>query len=121
MGEGVLVESRCFPGHLGPFEVVVANWTLHFIKERKAYLHDVYNNLAPEGLLILTEKTVQSDLAKDLYHSWKRAHGVSLAEIADKAARLDGVLMPFPLTWYFDVLTELGFCDVGACTLCMDL
>lgn len=37
-----VILSETFPFAAGPFGFVMANWTLHFIKEREQYLRDVY-------------------------------------------------------------------------------
>ena len=45
-----------------PLGAVLANWTLHFMSAalREAYLHSVLHALAPGGVLVLTEKTLQA-------------------------------------------------------------
>ena len=41
---------------------------------------------------MLTEKTRQDAATRRLYHEWKASRGVPMAEIARKAAALEGVL-----------------------------
>jgi len=110
----ILEESSKFPQHLGPFEVVLVNWTLHFVsaQRRGEYLSDIFQGLAPGGLLVLTEKTTQSPHAQNLYHDWKIMQGMTREQVAEKAARLEGVLTTFPLVWYFQTLSGVGFQDV---------
>jgi hypothetical protein len=65
---------------------VLCNWTLHFIPdpcERMAYLASLFQALAPGGVLVLTDKTLQSPLERRLYHEWKMAppRSVSPAEV----------------------------------------
>jgi len=107
-----LIQSEQFPLEHGPFDVVIANWVLHFIKDREAYLRDVKNSLSPNGVLILTEKLTASALANELYYDFKRANGVREKEIEIKKQRLEGVLTTYPLSWYLDTLTGLGFTQV---------
>ena len=106
-----LVHSEKFPANHGPFRLVLCNWTLHFVPpdERGAYLHEVRNGLAGDGLLVLSEKTAQSPFNERLYHDFKRSRGVSEDEIAAKKRRLVGVLEALPLHWYLDALRTLGF------------
>lgn len=103
-----LIESADFPKGEGPFDVVIANWTLHFIQERENYLKDIMASLTSGGCLILTEKTVCSDTVTSLYHEFKRDQGLSGTEIREKALRLQGVLEPYPVTWYYHVFYTIG-------------
>ena len=104
-----LICSDSFPVSLGPFDVVVANWVLHFIPERKRYLASISSSLAAGGLLILSEKVISTPLCHDLYHDFKRANGLSELEIETKQRQLRGVLVQYPLNWYLSTLLELGF------------
>ena len=107
--KATLIESEQFPAEHGPFDVVIANWVLHFIKDRRAYLEDIKKSLAPGGVLILTEKITGSLLANELYYDFKRRNGMTEEQIEEKKQRLEGVLDTYPLQWYLDNLTELGF------------
>lgn len=95
------------------WDVIIINWTLHFIKDRKKYLEAVYEALTPGGLLFLTEKTLNSsEEEKKDYINFKKGKGISLEEINAKALALDGILIPFPIEWYYDTLQELGFKNI---------
>ena len=107
--QATLIESNFFPGEHAPFDFVLANWVLHFIPERRDYLAAIKQSLAKNGTLILTEKLQCSDRVHDLYHDFKRCNGISEEEIRSKQQRLQGVLIPHPLSWYLDTLNELGF------------
>lgn len=107
--KATLIESERFPVGHGPFDAVIANWVLHFIEDRAAYLADIRQSLSPNGVLILTEKMAGSELANELYYDFKRSQGVSEEQIAEKKQRLQGVLTPYPLQWYLDTLDGLGF------------
>lgn len=112
--KATLIHSDRFPADSAPFDVVAANWVLHFmpIPEREAYLRDIYEGLAPDGILILTEKVSSSALAHELYYEMKRRNGVTEAEIQEKRRQLEGVLITRPLGWYFEKLESLGFRSV---------
>jgi len=107
--KATLLQSNTFPEDHGPYDVIIANWVLHFIPERETYLQAIRRSLAPGGVLILTEKVAAGELANELYYDFKRANGVSEAEIAIKKQRLQGVLTTLPLEWYLVQLRELGF------------
>ena len=94
------------------FDVVLANWTLHFIRDRAAYIRDMYDAMSDGGTIILTDKMATNTLVRDQYHAWKRSVGVSAEEIARKEAALAGVLTTKPLEWYLESLRNVGFKDV---------
>ena len=104
-----LIHSETFPKKYGPFDLVLANWTLHFIKEREAYLHDIYDSLTEKGILVLSERMKSSDIVYKQYHTFKRSMGLSEQEIREKEAAIEGVLVPYPIEWYFETLKEIGF------------
>jgi len=107
--KATLIESNHFPVEQAPFDIVIANWVLHFIKEREAYLADIKRSLGPEGALILTEKVTASPLANELYHDFKRKNGMNEQQIEEKKQRLEGVLITQPVEWYLDKLNSIGF------------
>jgi SAM-dependent methyltransferase len=95
------------------WQVVLANWTLHFVRDRAQYLASIYKAMAPGGTLIISDKMAHGILEETLYHNWKRSQGVSDDEIKEKQQRLVGVLVPMPLSWYLDTLKTLGFEDIA--------
>lgn len=95
-----IVLSESFPGELGPFRLVTANWTLHFIKHRMAYLDEVFEALEPGGALVLTDKMRSGAEMRSLYHGFKRERGMTEEQILAKEKALEGVLTPLPLTDY---------------------
>lgn len=107
-----LILSECFPADAGPFDMIIANWTLHFIGEREAYLRDIFTALKPGGIFVLSEKMESTRFVHDRYHDFKRAQGVSDAEIAAKEASIEGVLTTKPLDWYLGALARIGFSDI---------
>lgn len=96
----------------GSYDVVCANWTLHFIQQREQYLKDIFNSLNSEGILILTDKMSYSRETEVSYHKWKEQQGVSKEEIQRKKNSIIGVLTTKPLTWYLEILKNIGFEDI---------
>ncbi len=107
--QATLIQSEKFPVEHKPFDVVMANWVLHFIEDRENYLEAIRHCLSPDGVLILTEKVSASPLANELYYDFKRRNGVTEAQIEEKKQRLEGVLTTYPINWYLDKLKQLGF------------
>ncbi len=110
-----LILSDSFPSDAGMFDVVTANWTLHFIRDaslRALYIHDISKSLSAEGVFILTDKMEATQDEYDGYHNFKRTMGLSDTEINEKARALEGVLIPFPVQWYEEILSQTGFRSV---------
>lgn len=107
-----VIHSQTFPTAHAPFDMVLANWTLHFVPERDAYIADIKSSLQSDGIFILTDKMSSSKFVHDQYHNFKRTNGVSEEEIARKEASIKGVLETRPLEWYFDTLQKVGFRDI---------
>lgn len=94
------------------YDVVLANWTLHFINEREEYLRDIYNSMSTGGLLVLSDKMEHSQEIENLYYDFKRANGVSEEVIQKKKLALVGILTTRPLQWYLDTLKTIGFSGI---------
>lgn len=96
------------------WDVIIINWTLHFIKDRQEFLCSAYDSLLPGGLLFLTEKTLSpSEIDSINYKDFKIAQGMSLTEIENKTRSLEGILVSKPLEWYIETLEFLGFKDIS--------
>lgn len=106
--EATLIHSDSFPEIQGPFDYVLNNWTLHFIRNPLEYLEAIKRSLAPGGTLILSDKVSSSACVHDLYYDYKRANGVTEEEIDRKRQQIEGVLVTYPFTWYLNVLANLG-------------
>lgn len=104
-----IIHSDVFPAARGPFDMVIANWTLHFIKAREDYIRSIFNGLNPGGVFVLSERMEGSQTSYQLYLDYKRSKGVSEDDIMKKEKALVGVLEPLPLQWYFGVLEKVGF------------
>lgn len=112
-----LIHSATFPKEKGPFDLVIANWTLHFIteeKKRTEYLRDIRESLSPSGILILSEKMASTPLVHNQYTVFKRNNGISDGAIAENTAAVKGVLVSYPLSWYVDALEKSGFTSIEA-------
>lgn len=107
-----LIETAHFPIQYAPFEVIMCNWTMHFIKEREQYIQAVFEGLKSGGLFILTEKTIQSDAMKILYHNFKLKQGLILEQIEQKERNLAGVLVPYSLEQNLTMLKQTGFINL---------
>ena len=96
--------------------VVSLNFTLQFIakEQRIELLKNIYNGLAPGGILILSEKLHFEDehlntLLIDMHHEFKKANGYSELEISQKRTALENVLMPETLLVHQQRLDAVGF------------
>lgn len=107
----LIIHANHFPNK--QFDVVLAHWTLHFVKEREKYLRDIYDNLNDNGILILTDKMTQDKVSKDLYYKWKLSNGVSWEIIKEKEQKLIGILDSLNLEWYLDTLAKVGFRNIN--------
>ena len=104
-----LICSETFPEAQGPFDYVLNNWTLHFIRNPLRYLEAIIRAMSPGGILILSDKVSSSELVHDLYYDYKRSNGVSEVEIEKKRQQIDGVLVTYPSSWYLNALSNTGF------------
>ncbi len=96
--------------------VVIMAWTLQFVRpmRRDTLIRNVYQNLRPGGVLILTEKVLGPDaglnrLYIDLYLNYKREQGYSELEIAKKREALENVLIPYRVDENIELLQHNGF------------
>jgi tRNA (cmo5U34)-methyltransferase len=96
--------------------VVVLNFTLQFIpdEQRAVMLAKLATNMRPGGALILSEKIRFEDASTqanmtELHHDFKKYHGYSDLEIAQKRAALENVLIPNTEQQHLQRLTEAGF------------
>lgn len=110
-GISQLIRSDSFPKD--KYDMVICNWTLHFIKTKIQYLTDIFNGLEDGGMLILTDKTKNDGVELELYHDFKRGAGVSEELIAAKAASLHNVMFVNDPMWYLTTLRDIGFRDIS--------
>lgn len=94
----------------------ILNYTLQFIRplQREDFIHRVYQNLRPGGILLLSEKVISHDRRLNreyisIYHQFKRTKGYSELEIAKKREALENVLIPFSIDENKALLKSCGF------------
>jgi tRNA (cmo5U34)-methyltransferase len=96
----------------GNYDMVLANWTLHFVNERKEYIQDVYDNMNNGGVFILSDKTPQDDFIKEMYYDFKRSNGITDEYIYEKEEKLKGYMNLMPIRWYLDTMKLTGFRNI---------
>lgn len=99
--------------------LVVLNLTLQFLPpaERDDVIAGIAAGMLPGGALLLSEKICfedprQQDLMTKMHHDFKRAHGYTDLEIAQKRAAIENMLIPEPLQRHVQRLTDAGFSAV---------
>jgi len=93
-------------------DIIVANYTLQFIRPMR-----LYTGLNEGGLFIFSEKVVFEDKVLDkqmidIYYDYKKAQGYSEYEIAQKREALENVLIPFTIEENIRMCKEAGFSRV---------
>jgi len=108
--------TRLQTNNVGTF---LLNYTLQFIRPllRESFTQQLYDNLRPGGILLLSEKTINHDKRLnrhyiDIYHDFKRTKGYSELEIANKREALENILIPFSVQENKALLKKAGFSTV---------
>jgi tRNA (cmo5U34)-methyltransferase len=114
-----LIEDDITSCELKNASVVVLNYTLQFIapEQRQEILRRIFDNLNPGGAIILTEKITHDneklrDTLYELHLGFKRAHGYSDLEIAQKREAIENVLVPLTSDQNITLLQNAGFQNV---------
>lgn len=101
--------------------VVIMNYTLQFTDplKREAIIRRVYNGLRHNGILLVSDKLLQTntDISRtfiDKYYNMKRLNGYSELEISQKREALENVLIPYTLEEETALFTSCGFKGVDA-------
>jgi tRNA (cmo5U34)-methyltransferase len=96
--------------------VVTLCWTLQFIRplRRDNLIRWIYDALADEGVLIVTEKILTNSghmnrFFIDLYYEFKKRRGYADAEIVRKREALENVLIPYRLDENVELFRRNGF------------
>jgi tRNA (cmo5U34)-methyltransferase len=96
--------------------IIILNYTLQFIRpiEREELLKKISNSLAPNGILILTEKVITKNsklnkILTDIYYKFKKQNGYSDYEIVQKREALENVLIPYTEDENRILLNKVGF------------
>lgn len=106
---------------------IVLNLTLQFVppSERHGVLQASYDALLPGGALLLSEKikftdSAVNELLIDLHHDFKRSHGYSDLEIAQKRTAIENRLIPDSLEQHVERLKQVGFATVAPWFQCFN-
>jgi tRNA (cmo5U34)-methyltransferase len=98
---------------------VILNYTLQFVSPffRRRLLKKIHEDLFQEGILIVSDKTLQSSpevsrVFSDNYYRFKRSMGYSELEISRKREALENVLIPYRVEEERDLLLDAGFNSV---------
>jgi 2-polyprenyl-3-methyl-5-hydroxy-6-metoxy-1,4-benzoquinol methylase len=102
------INASHFPSEMGPFDVILCNWTLHFIQNKVNYLRSMIDSLNPGGVLILSDKTETTGIDLEMYHEFKRSQQVSDAEIQAKHNSVKDMMYINDPQWYIGTLQYLG-------------
>ena len=96
----------------GRYDMVLANWTLHFVQDRYDYIKNIHDSLNTDGILILSDKTLQDPIIEDMYYDFKRSCNVTQEYIDEKKQKLKGYMFPYSVEWYMTTLKVLGFNNI---------
>jgi tRNA (cmo5U34)-methyltransferase len=100
--------------------IVIMNFTLQFIgkQDRQLILDRIYNGLNDGGLLLLSEKIIQSDkkindLLIELHENFKLENLYSREEIENKKESIKNVLIEDEINTHQSRLSKSGFARFG--------
>ena len=91
------------------YEMILCNWTLHFIENKENYLQSMSDSLTDGGTMILSDKTSKDTEMIKMYHDNKLKLGVTKEVIEEKQKQLENVMFINSAEWYHKKLSELGF------------
>lgn len=111
-----LICSRIEDVQIANASVVLINLTLQFLDQHKRdrLIQRIFNGMKPGGILLLTEKTVQThpvleSLEQKYYRTFKLENGYSELEISQKRDALEKVLVPDTIETHLTRLKTSGF------------
>ena len=92
-------------------DAVLLNYTLQFLPpaDRDALLSTIHQQLAPTGVLLLSEKIRTDDFDVEAHLDFKRVNGYSELEISQKRTALENVMRIDSLATHLDRLERSGF------------
>ena len=91
------------------FDIIIANWVLHFIKDKSNILTKFYNSMNSSSTLILSEKVSTDLVIRKFYHNFKISNGLSKQQVENKERSLIGVMYLLSLKDYILLLNTIGF------------
>lgn len=96
--------------------VVVLNFTLQFIdiKDRDMIIRNIYEGMAPGGILMFSEKIIfsspkENNFQISVHRQVKKMNGYSELEIEQKQLAVERVLIPETLEQHYNRLQKNGF------------
>jgi trans-aconitate methyltransferase len=107
-----LILNSEFPTDQGPYDVVISNWTLHFIKKKREYLEKIFESLNSHGSLILTDKTTKDPEVICYYHDMKLKNGATQEDVKKKEESIKDIMFLDDPSWYLSTLQNIGFSKV---------
>jgi tRNA (cmo5U34)-methyltransferase len=125
--ETILHESDIRAVPVENASLVVLNLTLQFLApaERLPLLQSIFDGMQPGGALLLSEKICFDDpgeqqLMTNLHLEFKRVHGYSELEIAQKRTALEETLIPETISVHIERLKTCGFRTASAWFQCFN-
>ena len=107
--------------------LAVMNLTLQFVntRQRLPLLKKIHSGLIPGGALFIAEKMEMpnhsgQELFTELHHQFKKAHGYSELEVAQKRTALENVLIPETMETHIARLRKAGFGQIYHCFSCLN-
>jgi trans-aconitate methyltransferase len=94
------------------FDIIIANWVLHFIQDKSNVLEKFYNSMNKSSTLILSEKVSTDLVIRKFYHNFKISNGLSKQQIENKERNLVGVMYLLSLKEYILLLNTIGFTTI---------
>jgi SAM-dependent methyltransferase len=91
------------------FDLIIANWSLHFNRNKEEILSNFYDRLKTDSYLILSEKVSEDEYTSKKYYEWKIQQNVSIEEIEKKKELLKGSMFIDDVEWYLKTLKDIGF------------
>lgn len=111
-----LLQSDIFDVELLDAKLVIANYTLQFIRplQREKLIKKIYKSLNEKGIFIFSEKVISSNKVLDKYfideyYEFKKTQGYSEFEIAQKREALENVLIPYTQEENKKMILDAGF------------
>jgi len=111
-----LIESDIFDYEIKDAKLIIANYTLQFIRplQREKLILKINEALNEKGIFIFCEKVISnnSTLNKqciDEYYTFKKEQGYSEFEISQKREALENVLIPYTEEENIKMIKDAGF------------
>ena len=111
-----LIEGDIFDCNMSDSKLIIANYTLQFIRplQREKLIKKINDSLNEKGIFIFCEKVISKNntlnkLYIDEYYSFKKEQGYSEFEISQKREALENVLIPYTEDENIKMIKDAGF------------